>query len=64
MRRDDQRLIDILEADFVANETPRYAVAQKLTAVWRRNIVVHEYFGICWPFVWKTAVDHAPVLRS
>jgi len=24
---------------------------------------VHEYFGIYWPLVWQTAVDHAPVLR-
>lgn len=28
-----------------------------------RNILVHEYFGIHWPLVWQTAVDHAPVLR-
>ena len=102
MRRDDQRLIDILEAldwiakavagkteaDFVANDTLCYAVAQRLTTVgeavarlspevtardgsvpWQdivglRNILVHEYFGIYWPLVWQTAVDHAPVLRA
>src|ERR1017187_9488061 len=102
MRRDPQRLNDILEAldwiaktvaaqteaDFLADETLCYAVAQKLTIVgeavarlsreltarhnavpWRdivglRNILVHEYFGIYWPFVWQTAIDHAPVLRS
>jgi uncharacterized protein with HEPN domain len=29
-----------------------------------RNILVHEYFGIYWPLVWQTAVDHAPVLRG
>ena len=29
-----------------------------------RNILVHEYFGIYWPLVWQTAIDHAPVLRS
>ncbi len=29
-----------------------------------RNILVHEYFGIYWPLVWQTAVDHAPVLRA
>lgn len=29
-----------------------------------RNIPVHEYFGIYWPLVWQTAVDHAPVLRA
>jgi uncharacterized protein with HEPN domain len=28
-----------------------------------RNILVHEYFGIYWPLVWQTAVDHAPGLR-
>jgi uncharacterized protein with HEPN domain len=102
MRRDEQRLSDILEAldwiakavsgrtedDFVADETLCYAVAQRLTTVgeavarrspemkarhggvpWQdivglRNILVHEYFGIHWPLVWQTAVDHAPVLRT
>jgi uncharacterized protein with HEPN domain len=29
-----------------------------------RNILVHQYFGIHWPLVWKTASDDAPVLRS
>lgn len=29
-----------------------------------RNILVHEYFGIYWPLVWQTGVDHAPVLRA
>jgi uncharacterized protein with HEPN domain len=102
MRRDEQRLSDILEAldwiakavsgrtedDFVADETLCYAVAQRLTTVgeavarlspelkarhsavpWQdivglRNILVHEYFGIYWPLVWQTAVDHAPVPRA
>ena len=102
MRRDDQRLSDILEAldwiaravagkaeaDFLGDETLCYAVAQRLTTVgeavarlspevkardasvpWQdivglRNILVHEYFGIYWPLVWQTAVDHAPVLRG
>lgn len=102
MRRDRQRLGDILEAldwiakaiagrteaDFLADETLCYAVAQKLTIIgeavarmspeitarynstpWPdivglRNILVHEHFGIYWPFVWQTAVDHAPALRE
>ena len=102
MRRDPQRRNDILaaldwiakavsgrtEADFLADETLCYAVAQKLTIIgeavarlspeitrrhnsapWPdivglRNILVHEYFGIYWPFVWQTAVDHAPLLRE
>jgi uncharacterized protein with HEPN domain len=102
MRRDQQRLNDTLgaldwiakavsgrtEADFLADETLCYAVAQKLTIIgeavarlspqltaghssvpWPdivglRNILVHEYFGIYWPLVWQTAVDHAPVLRG
>jgi uncharacterized protein with HEPN domain len=102
MRRDPQRLNDILEAldwiastvagqteaDFLADETLCYAVAQKLTIVgeavarlspeitarhssvpWPdivglRNILVHEYFGIYWPLVWQTVIDHAPVLRG
>jgi hypothetical protein len=29
-----------------------------------RNILAHKYFGIHWPFVWQTAVDHAPILRD
>jgi uncharacterized protein with HEPN domain len=29
-----------------------------------RNILVHEYFGIYWPFVWQTATEHAPQLRE
>ena len=102
MRRDDQRLGDIpealdwianavsgrTEADFVADDTLCYAVAQRLTTVgeavarlspevkardasvhWKdivglHNILIHEYFGIYWPLVWQTAVDHAPVLRA
>ena len=102
MRRDEQRLTDILEAlewiaravsgrteaEFVADETLCFAIAQRLTTVgeaaarlspelklrhpsvpWLdivglRNILVHEYFGIYWPLVWQTAVDHAPILRS
>src|ERR1035437_8425478 len=102
MRRDPQRLNDILEAldwiskavaaqteaDFLADETLCDAVAQKLTIIgeavarlspeltarhnsvpWPdivglRNILVHEYFGIYWPLVWQTAIDHAPVLRT
>ena len=102
MRRDRQRLTDILEAldwiakaitprteaEFLADETLCYAVAQRLTVIgeavarltpeiterygstpWAdivglRNILVHEYFGIYWPFVWQTAVDHAPALRG
>ena len=102
MRRDQQRLNDMLgaldwiakavsgrtEADFLADETLCYAVAQKLTIIgeavarlspeltarhssapWPdivglRNILVHEYFGIYWPLVWQTAIDHAPVLRG
>jgi uncharacterized protein with HEPN domain len=77
-----------VEADFLADETLCYAVAQKLTIIgeavarlspeiaarhnsapWPdivglRNILVHEYFGIYWPLVWQTAVDHAPVLYT
>jgi uncharacterized protein with HEPN domain len=102
MRRDQQRLSDILEAadwiakaisgrteaEFLADETLCYAIAQRLTVIgeavarlspeitarhnsvpWSdivglRNILVHQYFGIYWPLVWQTAVDHAPVLRA
>src|SRR5216684_324140 len=101
MRRDRQRLNDMLEAldwiakaisgrteaEFLADETLCYAVAHRLTVIgeavarltpeitalhnsvpWPdivglRNILVHEYFGIHWPLVWQTAVDHAPGLR-
>ena len=99
MRRDKQRLSDILEAldwiskaiagrteaGFAADETLCYAVAQRLTTVgeavarlspelkarygsvpWQdivglRNILVHEYFGIHWPF---GLADCVPVLRA
>jgi uncharacterized protein with HEPN domain len=102
MRRDRQRLEDILESldslpriigegtetEFLSDESTRYAVAQRLTVVgeaaarlslevkqsypavpWAdvvafRNMLVHEYFGIYWPLVWQTAIDHAPRLRA
>ena len=88
MRRDHQRLLDIIEAldslgrmidgrtesEFLSDETLRFAAAHSLTVVgeavarlgpeikerhgsvpWPdivglRNILVHEYFGIHWPF--------------
>ncbi len=71
MRRDEQRLHDILEAldwiagatagrteaEFLADETLCYAVAQRLT-------VAGEAADIHWPLVWQTAVDQVPVLRG
>ena len=60
-----QRLTVIGEA--VARITPeitaRYTSVPWQDIVGLRNILVHEYFGIHWPLVWQTAVDHAPVLR-
>jgi uncharacterized protein with HEPN domain len=102
MRRDRQRLEDILESldslpriigertetEFLSDESTRCAVAQRLTVVGEaaarlspevkerypavpwvdvvafRNMLVHEYFGIHWPLVWQTAIDHAPRLRT
>jgi uncharacterized protein with HEPN domain len=102
MRRDAERLQDILEAldsvaqiiagrteaEFLSNTILCYAVAHRLTVVgeaagrisremtdanssvpWPdivglRNILVHQYFGIHWPLVWKTASEDAPMLRS
>lgn len=102
MQHDRLRLQDILEsldslprivgrrteAEFLRDETARYAVVQRLVVVgeaaarlspevrqryptvpWAdviafRNMLVHEYFGIHWPLVWQTAVDHAPRLRA
>ena len=29
-----------------------------------RNIVVHNYFGIDWPEVWRAATKDAPLLRD
>jgi uncharacterized protein with HEPN domain len=29
-----------------------------------RNIVVHEYFGVDLPIVWKTVVDRLPQLAT
>ena len=102
MRRDQERLRDVVEAlesvskliqgktmdDFVADDAVCYAVAQRLTVVgeaisrispevqerhpdvpWKRiisfrNVLIHEYFGIHWPFVWTTATEHAPKLKE
>jgi uncharacterized protein with HEPN domain len=44
--------------------TARHNSAPWADIVGLRNILVHEYFGIYWPFVWQTAVDHAPLLRE
>ena len=61
------------EADFLADEavarlspelTGRHSSVPWPDIVGLRNILVHEYFGIYWPFVWQTAVDHSPVLRE
>ena len=61
-----QRLTVIGEA--VARLTPEIK-ARHNSVPWPdivglRNMLVHEYFGIYWPLVWQTAVDHAPVLRA
>lgn len=102
MGRDEQRLYDILaaldtvsrfvnstsQAEFLANEMMRYAVAHQLSVVgeaaarvsielrnrypalpWTRiiglrNVLVHDYFGIDWPVVWRTITEHAPALRK
>ena len=61
-----QRLTTVGEA--VARLSPEVK-ARDVSVPWQdivglRNILVHEYFGICWPLVWQTAVDHAPVLRA
>jgi uncharacterized protein with HEPN domain len=29
-----------------------------------RNIIVHNYFGIDWEEVWRSATEDAPLLRS
>ena len=44
--------------------TARYNSVPWPDIVGLRNILVHEYFGIYWPLVWQTVVDHAPVLRA
>ena len=61
-----QRLTILGEA--VARLSPEFRVRHSAVPwpdiVGLRNILVHEYFGIYWPLVWQTAVDHAPVLRE
>jgi uncharacterized protein with HEPN domain len=102
MRRDDQRLNDILKAldwvrarisgrtekDFLDDEVLSFAVAQNLVIVgeaaarispalkakypaipWvditgMRNFIIHEYFGVHWPLVWRTVVNRAPEFRA
>ena len=61
-----QRLTTVGEA--VARLSPEVK-ARDASVPWQdivglRNILVHEYFGIYWPLVWQTAVDHAPILRA
>ena len=29
-----------------------------------RNVLVHEYFGVHWPLVWKTATIDVPALET
>ena len=61
-----QRLTTVGEA--VARLSPeikaRHSAVPWQDIVGLRKIPVHEYFGIYWPLVWQTAVDHAPVLRA
>ena len=67
MRRDEQRLRDILDAlDSVAKMIGGRTEAEVpwTDIVGQRNILVHEYFGIYWPLVWQAATDHAPGLRN
>jgi len=50
MRPDRLYLLDIVEAaDNVALHV---------------NLVVHEYFGLDWRIVWRTATELTPALRS
>lgn len=60
-----QRLIVIGEAvaRLSSDITTRHDSIPWPDIVGLRNILVHEYFGIYWPLVWQTAVDHAPLLR-
>ena len=61
-----QRLTTVGEA--VSRLSPeikaRHSAVPWQDIVGLRKIPVNEYFGIYWPLVWQTAVDHAPVLRA
>jgi uncharacterized protein with HEPN domain len=75
MRRDRQRLHDIIEAlawvtaaargrtededQFSGDETLRYAIARQLAVV---GEAAARYFGVHWPLVWQTVTDDVPLL--
>ena len=61
-----QRLTTVGEA--VARLTPELKVSCS-SVPWQdivglRNMLIHEYFGIHWPLVWRTAAHDVPVLPS
>lgn len=60
------RLMDIGEA---ASRLPRELRQDFPEIEWRdviafRKILAHEYFGLNWSVVWRTAIEDLPVLRQ
>lgn len=73
MRRDQERIVDVLGAlDFVGEATSRLSaeIRERNPQIeWRkviglRNVLVHQYFGIDRPMVWEVAIHEAPLLRD
>lgn len=61
MRRDRERMLDILEA---LDMKARHPQIEWRKVIGLRNVLVHLYFGIDRPMVWEVAITEAPVLRD
>ena len=69
---EDQRTVDAVVRNLAvigeaANHLPEDLIAKSPRIPWAemrgiRNVVVHEYFGISIPIIWKTVQDDIPPL--
>ena len=69
---EDQRTVDAVVRNLAvigeaANHLPEDLIAKSPGIPWAemrgiRNVVVHEYFGISMPIIWKTVKDDIPPL--
>jgi uncharacterized protein with HEPN domain len=61
MRRDRERILDILETLDSLGQSLN-GCEEKVIGL--RNVLVHEYFGVDRPMVWEVAIAEAPLLRA
>jgi uncharacterized protein with HEPN domain len=64
MRRDRERILDILEALDTMIQNLQQCSEEWRKIVGLRNVLVHQYFGIDRPMVSEVATAGAPVLRE